>query len=495
MSESDCIQFVGDGHSDPAPGHVTEQAPWCILVVDDDADVHHATRLALAGFAFEGRKLEMVSAYSGAQGRAVFESRNDIALAIIDIIMETESAGLDLARYVRTDLRNRSTRLVMRTGFSTTAPEDAVIRDYEIDDYTHKTGLTQQKLRTLLYSKLRGYRDVCLLEDQRTLLEQTVALRTAELGAANLALREDVARREQTEHSLQERNAELVTLNEKLFSTQESLIQSEKLASIGQLAAGVAHEINNPIGYIFSNYGTLDGYLSQLFQILNAYEVAESHGNDADSLQQIQSLKKTIDLPFLKEDIPNLMRESKEGIVRVRTIVQDLKDFSHVDAIQQWQYCNLNQGIESTLNVAHSEIKYKADVVRRYGDLPEVQCMASQINQVVLNLLVNAAHAMGPQRGVITVETGTDGSNAWIEVSDTGSGIPSEVLPRIFDPFFTTKPIGKGTGLGLSLSYGIMQKHNGSITVESKVGEGSVFRVTIPLCQPLPDAISSLGKP
>ena len=157
------------------------------------------------------------------QGRAVFESRNDIALAIIDIIMETESAGLDLARYVRTQLHNHCTRLVLRTGYSTAAPEDAVIRDYEIDDYTHKTELTIQKLRTLLYSKMRSYRDVCLLQQQAT------------------------------------------ALNAKLFSAQEHLMQSEKPASIGQLAAGVAHEINKPIGYIFSNYGTLDGYLTSLF--------------------------------------------------------------------------------------------------------------------------------------------------------------------------------------------------------------------------------------
>ncbi len=467
-NDNDTLRILEDEAQDVASGHQPDGAPWCVLVVDDDPGVHDVTRLALMDFRFEGRKLELVSAHSGLQGRAVFESRNDIALAIIDVIMETESAGLDLVRYVRTQLRNHFTRLVMRTGHSTLAPEDAVIRDYEIDDYTHKTELTLQKLRTLLYSKLRSYRDVCLLENQRDVLEHTVAQRT---------------------NALRERNAELKTLNEKLSSAQEHLIQSEKLASIGQLAAGVAHEINNPIGYIFSNYGTLDGYLTDLFQVLSAYEAAEPHCNETSALQNIRSIKKAVDLAFLKEDIPTLMRESKEGIVRVRGIVQDLKDFSYVDAIQEWQYCNLNQGIESTLNVANNEIKYKADVVRRYGDLPEVQCMASQINQVVLNLLVNAAHAIGPERGVITVETGTDGSNVWISVGDTGSGIPPDVLPRIFDPFFTTKPVGKGTGLGLSLSYGIVQKHHGSIAVHSDVGRGTLFRVTIPICQPPPEAI------
>lgn len=314
-------------------------------------------------------------------------------------------------------------------------------------------------------------------------VEQVVEKRTAELASVNQTLREDVQRREQMELALVERNAELNALNAKLSSAQESLIQSEKLASIGQLAAGVAHEINNPIGYIFSNFGTLEKYLANLFEMLEAYERAESsHGNTA-ILSGLAALKKKIDFEYLKEDIPVLMGESKEGIVRVRKIVQDLKDFSHVDATQEWQYANLNQGIDSTLNVVNNEIKYKADVVREYGVLPDVQCMHSQINQVVMNLVVNAAHAMGPARGTITIRTGCDGSLAWFEVQDNGSGIPKEVLPRIFDPFYTTKPIGKGTGLGLSLSYGIIQKHHGSIDVQTEMGKGTTFRVSIPCVQ------------
>lgn len=311
-------------------------------------------------------------------------------------------------------------------------------------------------------------------------VEEVVEKRTAELAKVNQTLRDDVQRREQAELALIERNAELNTLNAKLSSAQEHLIQSEKLASIGQLAAGVAHEINNPIGYIFSNFGTLEKYLANLFEMLNAYELAETtHGND-NTLSDLAALKKRIDFEYLKEDIPTLMGESKEGIVRVRKIVQDLKDFSHVDATQEWQFANLNQGIDSTLNVVNNEIKYKADVVREYGTLPEVQCMHSQINQVVMNLVVNAAHAMGSARGTITIRTGYDNGMAWFEVSDNGSGIPKDVLPRIFDPFYTTKPVGKGTGLGLSLSYGIIQKHHGSIDVQTELGKGTTFRVTIP---------------
>jgi two-component system, NtrC family, sensor kinase len=321
------------------------------------------------------------------------------------------------------------------------------------------------------------------LMDAQLEVELVVEQRTAELAQVNQTLRDDVARRELAEQSLIERNAELNALNAQLSSAQEHLIQSEKLASIGQLAAGVAHEINNPIGYIFSNFGTLEKYLADLFRMLTSYESAETRADAALALAEVQALKKAIDLEFLKEDIPTLMQESKEGIVRVRKIVQDLKDFSHVDATLEWQYANLNQCIDSTLNVVNNEVKYKADVIKEYGQLPDVQCMASQINQVVMNLVVNAAHAMGSERGKITVRTGQDGTHAWIEVQDTGSGIPKDVLPRIFDPFYTTKPVGKGTGLGLSLSYGIIQKHHGTIEVATEPGQGTTFRIIIPLSQ------------
>lgn len=328
----------------------------------------------------------------------------------------------------------------------------------------------------------RKVAEAALLKSQ-TEIELIVEQRTAQLAEVNHTLREDVLRREAAERELMDRNAELYSLNAKLSTAQEHLVQSEKLASIGQLAAGVAHEINNPIGYIFSNFGTLEKYLADLFQMLAAYEAAEpSHGN-AQTISELKALRHEIEMDFLKEDIPTLMHESKEGIVRVRKIVQDLKDFSHVDTNPDWQFSNINHGIDSTLNVVNNELKYKADVVKAYGDLPEIQCMPSQINQVVMNLVVNAAHAMGTERGKITVRTGADGDKVWIEVADTGSGIPKDVLPRIFDPFYTTKPVGKGTGLGLSLSYGIVQKHHGSLEVATEIGKGTTFRVTLPVKQ------------
>jgi two-component system, NtrC family, sensor kinase len=291
-------------------------------------------------------------------------------------------------------------------------------------------------------------------------LEEAVQERTRSISEANEALKAEIAERKHLE---------------------SQLVQSEKLASIGQLAAGVAHEINNPIGYVFSNVRMLEEYLGQLFEMLAAYEDAESRIQPPEVALKLATLRERLQIDYLKEDVPGLMSESKEGIGRVRAIVQDLKDFSRVDSTQEWQHASLKQGIESTLNVVASEVRYKADVVKEFGDVPEIECLPSQVNQVVMNLVVNAAHAMGEARGTITIRTGAEDGMAWFEVADNGCGIPPENLSRIFDPFFTTKAVGKGTGLGLSLSYGIVQKHGGRIEVNSRVGQGTTFRVWLPV--------------
>jgi signal transduction histidine kinase len=280
-------------------------------------------------------------------------------------------------------------------------------------------------------------------------------------------------------------NEALTELNLKLQVAQDQLMQSEKLASIGQLAAGVAHEINNPVGYVFSNFGTLERYLADLFRVLTAYEQAEPLLAGTPAAASLSALRAEVELDFLKEDVPTLMAESREGISRVRKIVQDLKDFSHVDARQEWEWADLHRGIDSTLNIVNNEIKYKADVVKQYGELPEVQCLPTELNQVFMNLLVNAAHAVRKERGTITIRTGHADGDVWVEVEDDGTGIAKEDLSRVFDPFFTTKPVGKGTGLGLSLSYGIVKKHHGRLEVESERGLGTRFRMTIPVRRPV----------
>jgi hemerythrin-like metal-binding protein len=296
---------------------------------------------------------------------------------------------------------------------------------------------------------------------------------------------QDVTGRHDAEDGLRDYQARLEQLvaerTSRLSEAQAQLVQSEKLASIGQLAAGVAHEINNPIGFVHSNVGTLEKYVRTFVQVIRAYVAAEPAIADAGLRDSLRALRQQVDLDYMEEDAGQLIVESKDGIGRVKKIVQDLKDFSRIDAEQEWRAADLHKGIDSTLNIAANEIKYKADVVKEYGQLPEVECLISQLNQVFMNLFINAAHAIGAERGRITIRTGTEGETVWIEVGDNGCGIPSEIRSKIFDPFFTTKPVGKGTGLGLSLAYGIIKGHNGTIGVDSEVGKGTTFRITLPV--------------
>lgn len=292
----------------------------------------------------------------------------------------------------------------------------------------------------------------------------------------------DITARKQTEAALLHEKEEQQILIKKLEEAHNQLLQSEKMASVGQLAAGVAHEINNPIGYINSNLGTLRNYVERLLDVVAAYEAAEVLLPAGAVKEQIVAAKTRADLAYLKTDIADLLAETSDGIDRVRCIVHDLKDFSHVDQ-GDWMWSDLHKGLESTLNVINSEIKYKARVVREYGELPMLFCLPSQLNQVFMNLLLNAAHAIDDQ-GTITLRTGTRDDQAWVEIADTGRGIPTHLLTRIFDPFFTTKPVGQGTGLGLSIAYGIVQKHGGRIEVASTPGQGTTFRVVLPIQPP-----------
>ncbi|MES2205229.1 MAG: ATP-binding protein [Pseudomonadota bacterium] len=330
-------------------------------------------------------------------------------------------------------------------------------------------------------------------------LEKQVLHKTMQLNIAQKDLEKDIEQRKLIEAELKERNTNLMDLNQKLTHlneqlsaaneqikmTHHQLIQQEKMASIGQLSAGIAHEINNPMSYVFSNFRTLDHYFLKLINIVNQYVKTEELISDVTAREALKQLRESVDLDFMCHDILVLMYESCEGIERVSQIVKSLKEFSHIDAVPEWQLTDILRGLHSTLNIANNEIKYRADIVMELSVLPEIQCLPSEINQVFMNLLINAAHAIDTAaRGTITLRSGYSQQEVWVEIEDTGSGMSEDVKKRIFDPFFTTKPVGKGTGLGLSLSYSIIQKHHGSIEVRSEIGVGTCFRVTLPINQP-----------
>jgi len=285
----------------------------------------------------------------------------------------------------------------------------------------------------------------------------------------------DITKRKQAEEALEKARDSAEQANEALKTTHKQLLHQEKMASIGQLAAGVAHEINNPMAFITSNFSTLNKYMERLSAFIGDQDAVFRGDLNPDDLA---AKRKELKVDKILNDAARLIEESLEGAERVRKIVQDLKGFSRVDEAE-YKYADMNQCLESTINIVWNELKYKAKLVKELDDIPQIQCWPRQLNQVFMNLLVNAANSIEKQ-GNIVVKTSSDERNVYITVSDTGSGIPDEIRERIFEPFFTTKEVGKGTGLGLSISYDIVKKHGGEITVVSEVGKGSLFRVRLP---------------
>lgn len=261
-----------------------------------------------------------------------------------------------------------------------------------------------------------------------------------------------------------------------LKSTQSQILQQEKMASVGQLAAGVAHEINNPMGFISSNLATLKRYQVKLIEYLR---LLESCDQDDEQRQQLKEYKKKQKVDYILEDIVDLIDESSDGAERVKKIVQNLKSFSRVDQ-SDCVLADINECLESTLAIAWNEIKYKSTLEKDFGPLPLLTCYPQQLNQVFLNILINAAQAI-KENGVIRIKTWAGERTINISISDNGSGIPPTIKEHIFEPFFTTKEVGEGTGLGMSISYEIIKKHCGQILLDTEEGHGSTFTIVLPL--------------
>ncbi len=312
---------------------------------------------------------------------------------------------------------------------------------------------------------------------------------------ANLCLASflDIGPLTRAEDELRRSKEKLETAHAVLEQQKDAIVQSEKMASIGQLAAGVAHEINNPIGYVSSNLGTVLEYTDTMKALIEQYEqaVALPPGSpDRDAiLAHIEQIREEEDLAFILGDLDTVLTETMDGVHRVAEIVQNLKSFARADTCEIMQH-DVNEGIESMIRMVWNELKYHCEIARDLGELPLVTCHGGKINQVVMNMLVNAAHAIDPNTGgTITVRTRALEDEVEISITDDGRGMPPEVASRVFDPFFTTKEVGSGTGLGLSISHGIVADHGGRIEVETALGSGTTFTIFLPVTA----AVNTIG--
>ncbi|MDR7866691.1 MAG: ATP-binding protein [Sporomusaceae bacterium] len=327
-----------------------------------------------------------------------------------------------------------------------------------------------------------------LNEELKAMNEEHLAM-NEELQSTNRELWDEVAMRRRTEGELKHRNDELAEAYAELNTIQLQAYQQDKMASIGQLAAGVAHEINNPMSFIISNLESLHDYLGRLTRFITIQEetvaeVANLHAGKGDrkdalaAVGKLEHARQALKVDYVIHDVESLIHETLEGAGRVKDIVQDLKGFARVES--ESRPANINEGVESAINIVWNEMKYKASLDKDYGELPLTKCNIGQLNQVFMNVFVNATQAID-KWGEIKVKTWAEGGNIYVSISDTGCGIPPQLLNRIFEPFFTTKEVGKGTGLGLSVTYDIIKKHGGEIRVTSEPGQGTTFTIVIPI--------------
>ncbi|WP_066376865.1 MULTISPECIES: sensor histidine kinase [unclassified Anabaena] len=308
------------------------------------------------------------------------------------------------------------------------------------------------------------------LEIARQTLEQRVEERTQELQQAQRTL----------EQRVEERTQELTIALKELQQTQAQLIQTEKMSSLGQMVAGIAHEINNPVNFINGNIECADEYIKDLLDLINLYQQQYPHPDDiiADTIEEIE-------LSFISKDLVNILVSMKMGVQRIREIVLSLRNFSRLDEADMKEV-DIHEGIDNTLLILNHRIKSGIAVIKNYGNLPLIECYPAQLNQVFMNIISNAIDALLAQKTqnnpqIIISTDQVDDNHIKVEITDNGAGITPENIQKIFDPFFTTKPVGKGTGLGLSVCYTIIEKHQGKIAVFSEVNQGSKFVISLPI--------------
>ena len=318
--------------------------------------------------------------------------------------------------------------------------------------------------------------------------QQVTKITGDEIGELTKAFNKMVADLKLARQEISQANANLAATNatlsktvEDLKAAQDQLIQAEKMASLGQLTAGIAHEINNPINFVSANIQPLKDDMADIMKLSRLYDEVIREKKLEKEFQSVDSFRTATNIDLTITEINNLLKGMEEGAMRTAEIVKGLRNFSRLDQ-NEFRKANLNESIESTLLLLHSTYKNRIEIERDYGSIPEVDCFPGQINQVLMNILSNAVQAI-PEKGLITIKTKQIDTAVQVSIKDSGSGMDEQIRKKIFDPFFTTKEIGKGTGLGLSISYGIIQKHSGDISVFSAPGKGTEFIITIPIKQ------------
>lgn len=382
---------------------------------------------------------------------------------LIITVLTSAFIAAGLARLIAIPVRN----LVTAAGQIAEGDLNVQLESLSKDEIGHLSHSFNQMTLALREARENMQRQADKLQEQQT-----------ELQASNLELERKSQSLAQQNTEIEQKNRELERTMHQLRKAQQQLVQSEKMASLGQLTAGIAHEINNPINFVSSNVNPLRRDLEDLFALLAEYEATIERQHLQEQFTAARKLKEELDFNFLKQEVNSLLDGIKEGAHRTSEIVRGLRNFTRLDEDER-KPANVNQCLESTLLMLKHQLKNRVEVIKDFGALPEIMCYPGKLNQVFTNILSNASHAISGA-GKIFIKTSFDGDIVTISIRDTGKGMTKEVKQRIFEPFFTTKEVGEGTGLGLSITYGIIEEHDGNIEVYSEPGKGSEFVITLP---------------
>ncbi|BAY82450.1 response regulator receiver sensor signal transduction histidine kinase [Calothrix parasitica NIES-267] len=452
--EDEDILFIEDDTESSL--ETTDNKSWKVMIVDDEKTVHQATQLVLQDFTFDDKPVCLISAYSGKEAIELIKQHPDTAFILLDVVMESNDAGLKVVKYIREELRNKLVRIILRTGQPGEAPEESVIINYDINDYKLKVDLNRHRLITTTITALRGYRDVIALE---------------------------------------QRTSELDEILNKLQQAQLQMVQNEKMATLGNLVAGVAHEVNNPIGFLKGSIRNAEEYIQDLFAHIECYQ--ENYPNPKE---EVNEHAEDIDLEYLSGDLPKLLNSMTLATERITNISNSLRTFSRADTSEKVA-CNIHEGINSTILILKYRLKANdkrpaIEIIKEYGELPLIKCFLGQLNQVFMNIIANAIDAVdtvsqgknfseieaNPYKITIKTEVCKDADTVLFSIKDNASGMPESVKKRVFDNLFTTKGVGKGTGLGLAIAKQIIEEtHNGKLSCNSTLGKGTEFRIELPI--------------
>ncbi|MFH1156569.1 MAG: ATP-binding protein [Pseudomonadota bacterium] len=473
---------------EPEKGPDTPSNPWKLLIVDDEEAVHVMTKMVLADYTFEGEPLAFLSAFSGKEARELIRENPDAACILLDVVMETENAGLDVVQFIRKEIKNTSLRIILRTGQPGKAPEKKVILDYDINDYKEKTELTSQKLFTAVTTAIRSHQHLKDLEKKQK-----------EITDKNIRLNEEIARRIVAESNLAKYNRSLEGMLEDkkhrlekalqaLEKAEQDLNHAQRLYSLEAFSAKAASRMDQPAKTVKANLTTIDCYRQNLTTLLVKYEnllhILNGHartlaGEDPDnSMDGIRIFRKTIDLETILEHYPEIIKDSRKGIELISRTVSDMKSFIMINSDLKTKVQVNDLLRESLARINPGTLKH-IDIQTDLDDLPELYASRPALGRAFDDLVLASFNAVDRQ-GIISITTQHRDSCIIVSISDTGTGFSSQDLETLFEPY-GLKERQDGGGMGLFLAKTVIDLYNGSIEVESAKGQGTTVTITLPL--------------